>query len=208
MSSDDKNKFLESVRQDIVEGSSGKKEEIVSYFVIGIFVGVFVFCIILMGIHKTKENKLNFLTDQIQSEVTEPLASLTKEEKQSEAITAQLSALTLSLSQRSNISQLLSDLLKDQYKKSQWTDFNLQGDTLTISGKVDTYQEVAKVVSAIRELSAISQAEISSAVADQETGKIIFTLNAKYDQSLYAVAGAKQSVTTNEKPVETPESSQ
>lgn len=188
MVSDEKNKFLESVKGDISEAEPQKRDELLSYFVLGVFVALMAFCVIMMGMQRTKQNKLIALDNQIEEDVTAPLKSLENEQIESATILKQLTALNIALSDRTKFSQLLSDLKSNQYKKSLWSDFNIQDGTISISGKVDSYQDVAKAVAAMRNIKAVTDVKLSSAVYDRDSSKVTFMVTVSYDPSLYKAA--------------------
>jgi Tfp pilus assembly protein PilN len=140
-----------------------------------------------MGMQKSKQNKLLTLDQQIAEEVATPLKSLEDEQIKNTTILAQLAALNTALSGRTRFSQLLSDLKANQYKKSLWSDFSVQNSTISISGKVDSYQDVAKAVAAMRNIKAVTDVKLSSASADKESAKVTFMVTITYDPSLYKV---------------------
>jgi len=185
LSSDEKEKFLESVKNDISDSAGSGRDEVLSYFIIGVFLGVIVLAISFLTIEKTRQYKISSLTKQIQQDVDVPMKSLAKEKIQNDEIVKQLSTLTSVLAGRVSYFKLFEDLRNGQFKKSLWTNFALQKDSITISAKADNYADVAKAVAAIRQVKAVTDVKLSSASLDKETNKISFTVNISYDPSLY-----------------------
>jgi Tfp pilus assembly protein PilN len=204
LSSDEKEKFLESVKNDISESSGSGRDEVLSYFIIGVFVGVVVLAVSFLTIEKTRQSKISSLSQQMQQEVDVPMQSLATEKVQNDEIIKQLSTLTSVLAGRVDYSKLFDDLRGGQYKKSLWTNFALQKDSITITAKADNYADVAKAVAALRQLKAVKDVSLSSASLDKESGKINFTVNISYNPSLYKASARASTSPTSLSATQTP----
>lgn len=185
MSSEEKEKFLESVKSDISESVESGRDEVLSYFVIGVFIGVVVLSISFLAIEKARKYKISSLSRQIQQEVDVPMQSLAKEKVLNDEVVKQLDVLTSVLTGRVKYSKLFDDLKSKQLKKSLWTNFTLQKDNIVITAKADNYADVAKSIAAIRQVKAVKDVKLSSATYDKESNKVNFTANISYDASLY-----------------------
>jgi len=185
MSSEENKKLLESVKSDITGSVEESKEDVLSYFIIGVFVSIIVLSVVFVGLQKARQNKLATLDTQISQDVTAPLKAMEKEKVQNDIVMKQLSALSSSLSLREKNSALLGDLKNNLYKKTYWDNFSVQKDSIVVSGKVDSFQDVAKVTAGLRNVKSISDVKLNSAVLDKDSSKVNYSINITYDITAY-----------------------
>lgn len=184
MQDDEKQKFLESVKEDIGLPKNNSADTF-SYFVIGLFCAVIVLIILVLGLSRAKESKAAALDVSIEEEVTAPLKSLAKEKKTNDLVMSQLGVLSDAVSARIKYSQLMNDLSANQYKKSQWNSFTLQQDKISIQGAADSFEDAAKAVVAFRQMAAVSNVSLKAVNLNDESGKVDFTLDITYDNKSY-----------------------
>jgi len=185
MSSEENKKLLDSVKDDITESVDDNKEQVLSYFIIGVFVAVLFLCVVFLGMQKTRLNKLVTLDTQINQEVTIPLKAMDNEVKQNETVLKQLNILTMMLSGREKYSTLIGDLRNNLFKKTLWDNLSVQKNTIAISGKVDKFEDIAEVTAGLKNVKAVKEIKLRSATLDKESGKINYSLSIAYDETLY-----------------------
>ena len=193
MSSEENKKLLESVKDDITESVDENKEQVLSYFIIGVFAAVIILCVIFLGMQKARVNKLATLDTQINQEVSVPLKAMDSEVKQNETVLKQLNILSTMLSGREKYSTLLGDLKNNLFKKTLWDTFSVQKDTIALSGRVDKFEDVAKVTAGLKGVKAVKDIKLRSAALDKESGKVNYSLSITYDSALYKTSGASAS---------------
>jgi len=202
MPEDEKEKLLQSVKRDIGDTGNSTSDSF-SYFIIGLFCAVLILVIIVFALERSKENKLASLEETYKVDVTEPLKTLEKEQKESDNAVKQLEILTLALSKRIKYSQLMADITSHQFKKSFWQSFTLRKEKISILGSADSYDDVAKSIAAFRSLKAVKDVSLKAANKDEDTGKFNFSAEITVDLSMYQYAGttkASASVTPNPTP--------
>jgi len=170
---------------------AGHKEEAVAYFIIGLFLACIVSMIAVFALIKSKEAKVSNLEEQIQSEVTSPLKDLEKEEKEVASVLGQIETLTKALTERVKYASLINDLKSNLYKKALWSQLSFQKDTATISGSVDTFEDLAKTVSVYKKMKGVGEVQLTSASVNTETKRIDYGLTIKLDMSSYKINGAR-----------------
>jgi len=196
MSSEENKKLLESVKDDISGSVDESREDVLSYFIIGVFVSIIVLSVVFVGLQKTRQNKLATLDTQISQEVTAPLKAMEKEKLQNDTVLKQLSALSSSLSVREKYSVLLGDIKSNLYKKTYWDNFSVQKDSIVVSGKVDGFQDVAKVTAGLRNIKSVTDIKLNSAILDKDSGKVNYSINIVYDSAAYQAAAKSPSATS------------
>lgn len=184
MPENEKEKLLQSVKRDISSTENSTSDGF-SYFIIGLFCAVFILVIIVIGLGRSKENKLLSLDETYKTEVTEPLKALSNEQKASDNAIDQIDILTAALSKRIKYSLLMTDIVSKQFKKSVWQSFTLKKDTVSILGSADSYDDVAKSIAALRSLKAVQDVSLKAASKDENSSKINFTAQLKLDLKSY-----------------------
>jgi len=189
VSLDEKGKVLESIKSEVDQSAQkGSEASLLTYFLIGLSAAVIISAIYLLAAYKTKQMKIATLVQQIEEEVTVPLKNLASDKKQSDIVLKQLETLTTALSGKIRYSKMLGDLTAKQYKKSRWSSFTYQGDTISIAGQADNYEGAAKAVMAMRLPKAVQDVKISSATGDEKEKKVNFSVSLKVNPDLYRAA--------------------
>ena len=189
MSLDEKGKVLESIKTEVDQSAQkGSEASLLTYFLIGVSSAVIITSIYLLAAYKTKQMRLATLGQQIEEEVNTPLKNLASDKKQSDIVLKQLETLTTTISGRIKLSKLMGDLIAKQYKKSRWDTFTYQGDTISISGQTDNYEDAAKAVMAMRLPKMVQDVKISSATGDDKDKKVNFSVSLKVNPDLYRAA--------------------
>jgi len=191
MSSEEKHQILEAVKQEIRADEGRDNEARLSYFVIGIFAGVLVALILMMAWQKSKEYKISAL-DQTVADTDKNLKALDDQESQSIGLLKQLDIFSVALSGRYNHSTILNDLRANQYKKSKWTSLSFSKDGVVVSAQTDSFEDVAKSVSALKNMKAVKEVNLTSAGLNSETKKIDFEMTVLIDLSAYKTQVPKQ----------------
>lgn len=190
MSSEEKHQILESVKQEIKADEGRDNEARLSYFVIGIFAGVLVAIILMMAWQKSKEYKISAQNQTI-SDLDKNLQSVEGQQNQGVGLLKQLDIFSLVLNGRYKQSTLLDDLRKNQYKKSKWTNLSFQKSSVIISAQADSFEDVAKSVTALKSLKAVKDVTLTSAGINSDTKKVEFEMTVLVDMSAYKMQSAK-----------------
>lgn len=193
MSSEEKHQILEAVKQEIRADEGRDNEARLSYFVIGIFAGVLVALVLMMAWQKSKEYKISAL-DQTVTDTDKNLKSLDDQESQSIGLLKQLDIFSVALSGRYSQSTILNDLRSNQYKKSKWTSLSFSKDGVVVSAQADSFEDVAKSVSALKNMKAVKEVNLTSAGLNSQTKKIDFEMTVLVDLSSYKTQAPKQGV--------------
>ncbi len=181
---DDKQSLLSTVSDDI-EQVSKTPEVGVSYLIVGVSIAILLGAILTFGSIKSKQSTVESLDVSIENDVTAPLASLKKEQKQISTIKNQLDSLKIALDSREQFGKLLSTVSSNILKKSSLISLAVQDEDITMSGSADSYADVSKVVTAYRQVDIVTDARLSSASLNTETQKIDFSLAIKVDRSKF-----------------------
>jgi len=197
---EDKKKLLNTVSDAIEDSATQGTESGVALLVIGVSLAVMIGSLITFGSLKSKQSAIDSLDLSIKNDVTAPLAALEKEQEQIATIKSQLGSLKTALNSREEFGKILSDISSNQIKKSQLTTLSIQENDVALSGSVDNYSDLSKLVAAYRNLSTISEVKLSSATTSDESKKIEFSMSMKIDRSKYKVKGAtKETASTSQK---------
>jgi len=148
-------------------------------------VAILILSVVFLGMQRSRQNKLATLDTQISQDVITPLKAMEAEKIQNETVLKQLSILSSSLSLREKNSALLNDLKNNLYKKTYWDNLSVQKGNILVSGKVNTFQEVAKVTAGLRNIKSVSDIKLNSAVLDRDSGKVNYSITITYDNSAY-----------------------
>ncbi|MCX6809944.1 MAG: PilN domain-containing protein [Candidatus Berkelbacteria bacterium] len=185
MSSEEQNRLLDSVKDDITASPQKKSEEMTAFFIIGLAVAVVAGTVFVLANISSKKAKITSLDQQIASDVTAPLKTMEKESKQSDQVLAQIDALTLAVSKKVKYAQAIKDLRDNQYKNSQWTSFSFNNGKISISGNSDSFEGVSKSVVAIRQTKSVTDVKLISVNINAETQKVEFALEVTLNMDLY-----------------------
>lgn len=173
--------------KEIASSYQTSKEDIVAYFVLGVSIAAIVSILPILIISRTKQSKIASLDTQYQENVATQLVSLKQEKADQEAISKQISALTSALSSRTENSLFLAALSKNTFKRSKWTAMTMSDDTVSLSISADSYDDMAKTVSAYRAMDSVKSVKLTSAGRNDSSGKIDFSLELSFDKSLYVI---------------------
>lgn len=181
--------------KDIASSYSVSKDDVVAYFIFGIALAAIIAIIPVLIISKTKQSKIASLDTQIQQEVTDQLKALEKEQGDQVVVAKQVNALSSALASRTKNSQILEAFAKSTLKKSKWSSMTLAGGAFSISLSADNFDDMAKAVAAYRKMDSVKSAKLTSAVKNEESGKVDFSLEFTVDTKPYIVK-AKPAATT------------
>lgn len=183
-------------QEDIVESKRNEREQAAAYAVMGLFFGVLIATLSLLFLDKQKQSTISSLDQQIQQEVTTPLASLAKDEQKVETVTKQLASLNSALSSRLKFATILDDLRKRAYGKSAWTALSYKDNEFAISGYTDNFEELNKAVVAVKSAPSVKETKLTNATINEETKKVEFSLTVIVDNALYKVNATKAAALT------------
>lgn len=173
--------------KDIASSYSTSKEDVVAYFIFGIALAAIVAIVPILIISKTKESKIASLEEQYKQDVTDQLSALKKEQKDQVLMAKQIDALSAALDSRIKNSQLLEAFGKNTLKKTKWTALTLDDGSLSLSLTADNFDDVAKAVSAYRNMDSVKSVKLNSATNNEASGKIDFAVSVSVDMSQYTV---------------------
>lgn len=184
-------------QEDIVESKRNEREQAASYAVMGLFFGVLIATLSLLFLDKQKQSTISTLDQQIQQEVTAPLASLAKDEQKVGTVTKQLTSLNNALSSRLKFATILDDLRKRAYGKSAWTALSYKDNEFSISGYTDNFEELNKAVTAVKSAPSVKETKLTNASINEETKKVEFSLTVIVDNALYKANATKAAALTS-----------
>jgi len=191
--SEDQNRLLDSVKNDITASPQKKSEEVTAFFIIGLAVAVIAGTVFVLADIASKKAKVTALNQQIVSDVTTPLKTMAKESKQSEQILTQIDALTLAISKKTKYSQIIKDLRDNQYKQSQWTSFSFNNGKVTIAGNAGNFEDVNKSVVALRQTKSVTSVKLVTVNINPESQKVEFSVDVTVNMDLYKTTLPKAS---------------
>lgn len=192
---EEKNRLLESVKEDIAEATGESPQEKIAFFIIGLALAVVACSIYVFGLQKYKNSQISYLDQQISDEVTTPLKNLSKDKAQADLVLSQIDVLTTSLSKRIKYDQVLKDFRDNQYKNARWTSFAFDDSKgeITISGVAGNFDDMAKTVTAFRGMKAVQDVKLVSFGINADSKEVSFTISAKVDLSSYKVLSDNKS---------------
>lgn len=173
--------------KDIASSYSTSKEDVVAYFIFGIAFAAIIAIVPVLIISKTKESRIASLEQQYKQDVTDQLSALKKEQKDQVLMAKQIDALSVALDSRIKNSQLLEAFGKNTLKKTKWTALTLDNGALSLSLSADNFDDVAKTVSAYRNMESVKSVKLTSATNNESSDKIDFAINISVDMSQYIV---------------------
>ncbi len=184
MESEEK-RFLESVREDISDIADSGGQEKAVYFVIGLSIATLLASLFVFGLKSSKISQISSLDIQIEEQVTAPLKTLAKEEKQVTAIGNQLDVLSTALSSRIKYGQIFKELALNTYKKIKWVSVDYSEERVVINGAADDFISASKAVTAFENFDAVKKVDLTSANIDESSGSIQFALELEIDETGY-----------------------
>lgn len=188
MDSTPQSQGVSDASKDIASSYAVSKEDVVAYFIFGIALAAIVAIIPVLIIAKTKQSKIDSLATQYQQEVTDQLSSLKKEQADQALMVKQVSALSTALASRTKNSQILEAFGKNTFKKAKWTAMTLDSSgSVSLSLTADSFDDMAKTVAAYRNMPSVSSIKLTSAVKNEASNKVDFTVEVKVDTKQYAV---------------------
>lgn len=189
----DKQKMLQQVRGEAAEEEKESSEEIAAYFIFGVLLAIVISFAVILGLQKAKDSKIATLNQEIEEQVTAPLKSLQKEQKQIEDIKKQLDTLTLALGSREKCYQIFNDVALNLYKKTRLSDLQVKKDEITIKGTTDNLDDATKTIIALKKMKSAKDVELTSVSLNADTEKVDYTATIKIDLSLYKESAQKSS---------------
>lgn len=186
--------------EESIERATSSRGETAAFVIFGLLLAVVVGTVIIFGLQKSKEAKISSLSGQIQSEVRDQLATLSKEQKEITTVLGQLDALSTALSSRVKQSLLFNDLKAHQLKKSRWSQVSIENKVVTITGSADDFGSVAKAVAALRGMKAVESIKLASANLNQDTQKVEYSLSITLNTKQYEYAPANAKPTASASP--------
>jgi len=189
----EENRFLASVKEDISDIAEGDNQEKAVYFIIGLSIAAVLVSIFVFALSMSKSSQIKSLDVQINEQVTIPLKNLAKERKQVTAISSQLDVLNTALSSRIKYAQLVKDLATNTYKQSKWTGIDYSEEKIVLSGAVDDFLSVSRVVSALENFKVVKSVNLTSVNIEEESKMIEYVIELEIDQTGYKFLSQKKS---------------
>lgn len=169
---------------------SQDKENVLVYLMLGISVGVFIVAIFVLGVYRYRQNQLQSLTKNIETNVDTPLAQMGKDEVTASQAVNQLKYLNLILTGRIAYGQFLSDVQANLYKNSKLTGIaKLSENKYEVRGVVDNFNDLSKTLKGIRGIKSVEKADLYN--VDIRDGKINFVSKISVKESEYKVPEKK-----------------
>lgn len=185
MYTEDRDRILRSVKES-VEEASGNSEDSIYFFVIGLSFAVFAGLLLVTYNIKYKTNQLETYGQKIQSEINEPLKSVTKN-SDIEDLTKQVEALQVALAGRIDFGQFFKDLSANQFKNSKWTSISLNSQKIAIQMEADNFEDVSKSLKSLEKIKSVQEATLSNVNVNPDSKNVSFTVELKVDFGNYKV---------------------
>ena len=186
---EEENKIKEDSEKISMSLESTERESSLIYFLLGLSVAVIFMAIIVLGIQKTKANKVESLDQNIETRVTQPLAAMSKQDKEATTVVSQVKALNVALGERINLSKILDDIAANTYKQTQFTSISrTEVNKYQILGVVNNFNDLAKTLTGLKAIKAIKSIEISGVNIDEQN-QINYTIDIVLTESVYLIKG-------------------
>ena len=182
---EDRDRIMRTVKES-VEEASGSSEDSIYFFVIGLSFAVFAGLLLVTYNIKYKTNQLETYGQKIQSEINEPLKSVTKN-SDIEDLSKQVEALQVALAGRIDFAQFFKDLASNQYKTSKWTSILLTSQKIAIQMEADNFDDVSKSLKSLEKIKSVQEATLSNVNVNPDNKKVSFTVELKVDFNNYKV---------------------
>ncbi|PIT97552.1 hypothetical protein COT77_00785 [Candidatus Berkelbacteria bacterium CG10_big_fil_rev_8_21_14_0_10_41_12] len=186
---EEENKIKEDSEKISMSLESTERESSLIYFLLGLSVAVIFMAIIVLGIQKTKANQVESLDQNIETRVTQPLAAMSKQDKEATTVVSQVKALNVALGERINLSKILDDIAANTYKQTQFTSISrTEVNKYQILGVVNNFNDLAKTLTGLKAIKAIKSIEISGVNIDEQN-QINYTIDIVLTESVYLIKG-------------------